>query len=260
MGITTHWATKRSLKTFLACFLITSVSSILPVLAQVSPTADGRVILITVDGMRSDVIQSFGPELLPGFHRLMQEGSSTLNARPDPQFSLTLPNHTSMFTGRYVGDLEGHNWYENTDMPSNETLHNNKGEYVASPFGDIEIKITGLRPGEKLFEELLIGDNVSATTHPLISCAEESYPNRLELEQGLLALSAAIDQQDSRAARVHLLRLVPSFTPTSKNVDHLLEDNSPRQTSGNFATDKSAAKPISRSNGLSGIQFEHGKI
>ncbi|MBT4602560.1 MAG: DNRLRE domain-containing protein [Bacteroidetes Order II. Incertae sedis bacterium] len=134
MGITTHWATKRLLKTFLACFLITSVSSILPVLAQVSPTADGRVILITVDGMRSDVIQSFGPELLPGFHRLMQEGSSTLNARPDPEFSLTLPNHTSMFTGRYVGDLEGHNWYENTDMPSNETLHNNKGEYVASLF------------------------------------------------------------------------------------------------------------------------------
>jgi FlaA1/EpsC-like NDP-sugar epimerase len=131
---------------------------------------------------------------------------------------------------------------------------------VASPFGDIEIKISGLRPGEKLFEELLIGDNVSATTHPLISCAEESYPNRLELEQGLLALSAAIDQQDSRAARVHLLRLVPSFTPTSKNVDHLLDDNSPRQPRGIFATDKSAAKPISRSNRLPGIQFEHGKI
>ena len=131
---------------------------------------------------------------------------------------------------------------------------------VASPFGDIEIKITGLRPGEKLFEELLIGDNVSATTHPLISCAEESYPNRLELEQGLLALSAAIDQQDSHAARVHLLCLVPSFTPTSKNADHLLDDNSPRQTSGNFATDKAAAKRISRSKRLSGIQFEHGKI
>jgi FlaA1/EpsC-like NDP-sugar epimerase len=41
-----------------------------------------------------------------------------------------------------------------------------------NPTGDIEIHYTGLRPGEKLFEELLIGDNVSNTQHPLIMRAE----------------------------------------------------------------------------------------
>ncbi len=43
----------------------------------------------------------------------------------------------------------------------------------SNPDGDIEINITGLRPGEKLFEELLIGDNVNKTKHPMIMRAKE---------------------------------------------------------------------------------------
>lgn len=45
----------------------------------------------------------------------------------------------------------------------------------ANPHGDISIEFTGLRPGEKLYEELLIGDNVSPTDHPMIMRASEEH-------------------------------------------------------------------------------------
>jgi FlaA1/EpsC-like NDP-sugar epimerase len=44
-----------------------------------------------------------------------------------------------------------------------------------NPNGDIEIRFTGLRPGEKLYEELLIGDNVEGTDHPRIMTANETF-------------------------------------------------------------------------------------
>jgi FlaA1/EpsC-like NDP-sugar epimerase len=50
------------------------------------------------------------------------------------------------------------------------TLRNEK-----NPHGDIEIKVTGLRPGEKLFEELLIGENPQPTAHPKIMKAHEEF-------------------------------------------------------------------------------------
>jgi hypothetical protein len=74
-----------------------------------------HVIFISVDGLRSDVLTSLGPDNLPAFYRLMNEGSSTLNARNDPDYTITLPNHTSMLTGRFVSGSAGHNWTKNTD-------------------------------------------------------------------------------------------------------------------------------------------------
>ena len=50
-----------------------------------------------------------------------------------------------------------------------------------NPVGDIEIVFTGLRPGEKLYEELLIGDNVSTTEHKQILRAEEDFLSLGEL-------------------------------------------------------------------------------
>ena len=54
-----------------------------------------------------------------------------------------------------------------------------------NPNGDIEIVFTGLRPGEKLYEELLIGDNVSETDHKQILRAEEISISSVELEKHL---------------------------------------------------------------------------
>ena len=65
-----------------------------------------------------------------------------------------------------------------------------------APDGDIAITITGLRPGEKLFEELLIGDNPSPTAHARIMKAHEEFFPWPELEQQLRILRAAVDASD----------------------------------------------------------------
>ncbi|WP_237058477.1 polysaccharide biosynthesis protein [Microbulbifer sediminum] len=88
-----------------------------------------------------------------------------------------------------------------------------------NPEGDIEIQITGLRPGEKLYEELLLGDSVSGTDHPMIMRAEEE---RLESEQ-LQALIADLREACKRydCTRVHQLlqSAVRDYNPRQSLVD-----------------------------------------
>lgn len=79
------------------------------------------------------------------------------------------------------------------------------------PDGDISISITGLRPGEKLFEELLIGDNAEPTAHPRILKAHEACLPRVELESQLQALRQAAFANDEYAIRCVLAHCVPGF-------------------------------------------------
>jgi FlaA1/EpsC-like NDP-sugar epimerase len=81
------------------------------------------------------------------------------------------------------------------------------------PDGDIEIQFTGLRAGEKLYEELLIGDNVSETTHPRIMRAEESMIAWAELEKMLTALEQATKDDDFEQIRIILQQAVSGFVP-----------------------------------------------
>jgi FlaA1/EpsC-like NDP-sugar epimerase len=88
-----------------------------------------------------------------------------------------------------------------------------------SPHGDIEIRYTGLRPAEKLYEELLIGTNVSGTEHPMIMRAvEHSLPwdTLHDLLQGLLI---AMGQFNVREAREIVLRAVKEYQPNGEVVD-----------------------------------------
>jgi predicted AlkP superfamily pyrophosphatase or phosphodiesterase len=97
-----------------------------------APIAENAV-LVSVDGLRSDALLALQPEALPAFTRLLG-GSATLNARCDPDYSITLPNHTSMLTGRPVLGPSGHGWIENDEAAEDATLHKNKGQYLASLF------------------------------------------------------------------------------------------------------------------------------
>ncbi|MDP3010241.1 MAG: nucleoside-diphosphate sugar epimerase/dehydratase [Methylococcales bacterium] len=81
------------------------------------------------------------------------------------------------------------------------------------PNGDIEIQFTGLRAGEKLYEELLIGDNVSKTSHPRIMRAKETMIPWSELEQMLKALELATKNDNFEQMRVVLQQAVVGFKP-----------------------------------------------
>ncbi|BBU68002.1 nucleotide sugar epimerase/dehydratase WbpM [Fluviibacter phosphoraccumulans] len=91
----------------------------------------------------------------------------------------------------------------------------------ANPGGDIEIQFTGLRPGEKLYEELLIGDNTLPTSHSRIMRAAEHSLRWDELEPLLFELEAAIKAENSDVIRLLLKKAVPEFNPQSENGDVL---------------------------------------
>ncbi|MDZ7641608.1 MAG: polysaccharide biosynthesis protein [Desulfurivibrio sp.] len=94
--------------------------------------------------------------------------------------------------------------------------------------GDIEIIYTGLRPGEKLYEELLIGANVTGTGHPKIMRAHEEHLSRQQLEKCLAVLRQAEAAGDCRRAREILEQTVKGFAPAGPVVDY--QDGGPVST------------------------------
>lgn len=85
--------------------------------------------------------------------------------------------------------------------------------------GDIALTVTGLRPGEKLYEELLIGDNPKPTQHPRIMKAHEQFLRWPELEQKLNALSISVSSNDVPVIRDQLQELVSGYQPSGGVVD-----------------------------------------
>jgi predicted AlkP superfamily pyrophosphatase or phosphodiesterase len=97
--------------------------------ARARGTCD-HVLVVSVDGLRSDAL--LAAPALPAFRRLM-EGAATLNARTDPDFTTTMPNHVGMVTGRCSGGTGGHGWILNDDVPRAHVLHRD-GPYIAGMF------------------------------------------------------------------------------------------------------------------------------
>lgn len=89
------------------------------------------------------------------------------------------------------------------------------------PEGDIEIKYTGLRAGEKLYEELLIGDNVSETENPLIMRAKEDMYDWVDLKVMLDNLSTSNNNSDQVKSREILTQIVTGFSPEGEIKDIL---------------------------------------
>lgn len=90
-----------------------------------------------------------------------------------------------------------------------------------NPEGDIEVKYTGLRPGEKLYEELLIGENVTPTDNKLIMRAEENFIKWDSLEPLIQMLWDASLESDQEKIRELIKKIVPDFKPQSPIVDYL---------------------------------------
>ncbi|OPK02407.1 nucleoside-diphosphate sugar epimerase/dehydratase [Pseudomonas veronii] len=89
--------------------------------------------------------------------------------------------------------------------------------------GDIAIEFTGLRPGEKLYEELLIGDNVVATRHPMIMSANEDHLPWEILKVRLAELLSAVDQDDYVRVRLLLRDTVSGYAPDGEIVDWIYQ-------------------------------------
>ena len=90
-----------------------------------------------------------------------------------------------------------------------------------NPKGDIRIKIIGLRPGEKLFEELLIGSNPQETNHSKIKKINDPYINFKELEIYLKRLKNLIEKNKASDVKKLLIKLLKTFNSSSKIVDNL---------------------------------------
>jgi FlaA1/EpsC-like NDP-sugar epimerase len=88
-----------------------------------------------------------------------------------------------------------------------------------NPTGDIELAVTGLRPGEKLFEELLIGDNPERTPHPRIMKAHEDFLPWTELKVALDELDQALRVNDVPMIRQLLQQLVNGYQTNGRVVD-----------------------------------------
>ena len=93
-----------------------------------------------------------------------------------------------------------------------------------NPEGDIEILVTGLRPGEKLYEELMLGDNPQPTKHPKIQRAQDPFIHWDQLEADLKTLKLLLAHNDIEMIIAMLTKLVAGYQPSSGVVDWVFSE------------------------------------
>ena len=169
-----------------------------------------------------NVLGSSG-SVVPLFRRQIKEGGPITLTHPDiTRFFMTIPEAAqlviqagAMGKGGDVFVLDMGESVKIKDLATKMVhLSGLEVKTEANPHGDIEIKCTGLRPGEKLYEELLIGDNVEDTTHERIMTAKEVMLPLAELNVFLEALDIACHNFDHEKIRQLLLDAPTGFNPT----------------------------------------------
>ncbi|HDY7654596.1 TPA: polysaccharide biosynthesis protein [Vibrio vulnificus] len=169
-----------------------------------------------------NVLGSSG-SVIPLFKRQIEEGQAITVTHPDiiryfmaiPEAAQLVIQAGAMGKGGDVFVLDMGEPVKIVDLAKN--LIQLSGLEVKSsdnPNGDIEIKFTGLRPGEKLYEELLIGDNVEGTDHERIMTANEQFLPLEEFNQILDNLDKACHEFDHETIRQILLETPTGFNPT----------------------------------------------
>jgi FlaA1/EpsC-like NDP-sugar epimerase len=176
-----------------------------------------------------NVLESSG-SVVPLFREQIREGGPVTVTHPDViRYFMTIPEAAqlviqagSMGSGGDVFVLDMGSPVRIADLAkrmiqlAGYTVRDDK-----HPDGDIEIRFTGLRPAEKLFEELLIGKNVTGTEHPRILRAMEHSLPWEQMRHVIDDLAQCLTRFDCERAREILLRAVPEYRPTDKVQDHV---------------------------------------
>ena len=174
-----------------------------------------------------NVLGSSG-SVIPRFYQQIRNGGPVTVTHPNiTRYFMTIPEAAqlviqagSMGQGGDVFVLDMGQPVKIADLA--EKLIRLSGLSVCSeknPTGDIAIEYTGLRPGEKLYEELLIGDNVSPTEHPMIMRASEEHFS-WDVLKGLLGrLLEAVEKDDYPQVRLLLREAVSGYVPEGEIVD-----------------------------------------
>ncbi|MCP4092467.1 MAG: sulfatase-like hydrolase/transferase [Planctomycetes bacterium] len=110
------------------------VAQVAAPIATEKTAAYDHVILISVDGLRSDALLVEKSHELPNFKRLTEQGASTLNARTDSVYTFTLPNHVGMLSGRIATGKYGHGWFTNATPKIHESILERTGSQVEGIF------------------------------------------------------------------------------------------------------------------------------
>ncbi|AQQ67518.1 hypothetical protein Mag101_07605 [Microbulbifer agarilyticus] len=181
-----------------------------------------------------NVLGSSG-SVIPRFHQQIKRGGPVTVTHPNiTRYFMTIPEAAqlviqagAMGQGGDVFVLDMGDPVKIVDLA--EKMIHLSGLSVSgdkAPGGDIAIEFTGLRPGEKLYEELLIGDDVSPTDHPMIMCAnEESLPWDL-FKVVLSKLADAVEKDDYDRVRQILKETVSGYTPQEDIVDWVYQKRS----------------------------------
>ena len=176
-----------------------------------------------------NVLESSG-SVVPLFREQIRRGGPVTVTHPEiVRYFMTIPEAAelviqaaSMATGGDVFVLDMGAPIKISDLAQRMIrLSGMTVRHAGNPEGDIDIVYTGLRPAEKLYEELLVGADVSGTDHPRILRAVESYIPYQLLAGLLKQLAAHLDNQDCPAVRDTLRQLVESYKPTNQ-MDDLL--------------------------------------
>ncbi|WP_122665806.1 polysaccharide biosynthesis protein [Pseudomonas viridiflava] len=174
-----------------------------------------------------NVLGSSG-SVIPLFHKQIKSGGPLTVTHPNiTRYFMTIPEAAQLVIQAGSMGQGGDVFVLDMGAPVKiielaERMINLSGLSIRSernPQGDIAIEFTGLRPGEKLYEELLIGDNVVPTRHPMIMSAHEDYLSWDSLKNKLEALLDAVGDDDYHRVRQVLTDLVVGYTPEGEIVD-----------------------------------------
>lgn len=198
---------------------------VLQALAQSTSQSNGKTRFSMV--RFGNVLGSSG-SVVPLFRRLIKEGGPITVTHPEvTRYFMTIPEAAelviqagAMAEGGDVFVLDMGESVKIVDLAHRMIeLSGLSLKDEANPDGDIAIEVTGLRPGEKLYEELLIGDDPRSTAHPRIMKAHEAFLKFDELTPLLDQLAQAVEANDVSGVRANLQTAVLGYQPNSQVAD-----------------------------------------